>query len=170
MSQQPLLSVIIPSYQHSSIVKSAIESALAQTYPNKEIIVVDDGSDVPVEVPSGITLIRHPSNRGLSAALNTGIKASHGERFVILAADDRLSPYHLEKTSKLNADVVSVDMMVNGQRIVTKPATLEELKQGNCHSYAALIRRSAFDKTAGFRDAFFPSWEDYDEFCQLAEI
>lgn len=161
-------SIIIPSYNHNDYVRAAIDSALHQTYADKEVIVVDDGSDIPVTVPGGVKLIRHPQNMGLVAALNTGIRASTGERFVILAADDRLHPRHLERTSQFDADVVSVDMMVGGEHVKMGPGSLEALKKSNCHSYAALIKRYMFDLVGGFQE-LNPSWEDWSFFLSCAE-
>ena len=72
-----LVSVIIPCYNHGAYLVEAIESILAQTYPNIEIIVVDDGStDNTKEVACGFEKVRYiyQTNAGLSAARNTGIK------------------------------------------------------------------------------------------------
>jgi len=163
------VSVVIPCYNHNDVVRVAIDSALRQTYVDKEVIVVDDGSDTPVAVPGGVRLIRHDRNRGLPAALNTGIRASTGERFVILAADDKLHQKHLEKTSRFDADIVSVDMLVDGEHVKTGPGSLDKLKKSNCHSYAALIKRYIFDLAGGFKDGYTVSWEDWDFFLTCAE-
>jgi glycosyltransferase involved in cell wall biosynthesis len=93
------VSVIIPSYNHAHFVDAAVCSALAQTYPNVEIIVVDDGSvDNTAEVVAGfgtaVTYIWQP-NQGLSAARNTGIRASQGEHIALLDADDLWLPAFL---------------------------------------------------------------------------
>ena len=88
----PLISVIIPTYNFGRFVTMALESALAQTYPAKEIIVVDDGSTddtasrlAPYE--GRVRIIVQP-NRGLSAARNTGIRAGRGDWMALLDADD----------------------------------------------------------------------------------
>ncbi|WP_447983620.1 glycosyltransferase family 2 protein [Nitrospira sp. Nam74] len=93
----PVVSVVIPSYNHSSVVGEAIDSVLAQTYPHHEIIVVDDGStDRTAEVLAtypGVRYVRQ-ENRGLPAARNSGVHESRGEYLVFLDADDRLLPEH----------------------------------------------------------------------------
>jgi glycosyltransferase involved in cell wall biosynthesis len=94
-----LASVIIPCYNQAHFLGEAIESAIAQTYGNREIIVVDDGStDHTPQVVARYAGVRyiHQQNSGLSSARNTGIQSSHGEYIVFLDADDRLLPRALE--------------------------------------------------------------------------
>jgi glycosyltransferase involved in cell wall biosynthesis/peptidoglycan/xylan/chitin deacetylase (PgdA/CDA1 family)/SAM-dependent methyltransferase len=98
-SDVPLISVIIPSYNHAHFLTEAIESILSQTYSHYEIVVVDDGStDNTAEVAGrypGVRCVRQ-DNRGLAAARNTGIRKSSGDYLVFLDADDRLLPRALE--------------------------------------------------------------------------
>lgn len=91
MLAQPLVSVIIPAYNCARYLPAAIESALRQTYPTTEIIVVDDGStDETPEVLSrypSIVAIRQ-KNGGLSHARNQGIGKARGEYIALLDGDD----------------------------------------------------------------------------------
>ena len=92
----PLVSVIIPCYKQAHLLPQAIQSCIDQTFPNIEIIVVDDGSpdDVPLNISSfksRVKLIRQP-NMGLSAARNTGIRHAEGDFLKFLDADDWLLP------------------------------------------------------------------------------
>ena len=97
----PLVSIIIPCYNAEKYVGEAIESALAQTYPNKEVIVIDDGStDGSLQVIKSFgDRIRWETgpNRGGSAARNRGIELARGELIQFLDADDLLHPKKLEK-------------------------------------------------------------------------
>ena len=92
-SSTALVSVVITTYNDSQFLPEAIESALAQTVPPDEVIVVDDGStDDPGAVVSrypNVRLIRQ-ANQGLAAARNTGWRAACGRYLVFLDADDRL--------------------------------------------------------------------------------
>jgi glycosyltransferase involved in cell wall biosynthesis len=94
------VSIIIPTYNYGRFLRDAIDSALAQTYPPIEIIVVDDGStdDTPqvlAEYGECIRVIRQ-NNRGVAAARNRGIAAANGDYLVFLDSDDILKPHSLE--------------------------------------------------------------------------
>jgi glycosyltransferase involved in cell wall biosynthesis len=98
MENPPLVSIIIPTWNTASYVREAVDSALAQTYQNCEVIVVDDGSTDNTKAVLGpyisakrITYM-YQANTGLSGARNTGIKASHGEFIALLDSDDVFLP------------------------------------------------------------------------------
>jgi len=87
-----LLSVIIPAYNAENYIKESVDSAITQTYKNIEIIVVNDGStdstpNILNQYGKKIRVI-HQSNRGRSAANNTGILKANGEWIAFLDADD----------------------------------------------------------------------------------
>ena len=94
---QPLVSLIVPCFDAGPWLAPTLESALAQTWPEKEIIVVNDGSrDDSLAVARGfaargVTVIDQP-NRGAAAARNRGLQAAHGTFIQYLDADDLLSP------------------------------------------------------------------------------
>src|SRR5262245_7459893 len=97
------VSVVIPCFNLGAFLGEAIQSAVNQTRPPHEILVVDDGSTDPdtrevldgVRVP-GTRVVRSP-NRGLSAARNLGVRESSGSLICCLDADDRLAPDWLER-------------------------------------------------------------------------
>jgi glycosyltransferase involved in cell wall biosynthesis len=89
-----LCSIIIPTYNHGSFIDRSVSSALAQTYSNTEVIVVDDGStddtgDRLKEYGDKIIYLRK-ENEGLGAARNTGIRLSRGRYLQFLDADDTI--------------------------------------------------------------------------------
>ena len=94
-----LVSVVIPCYKQAHFLGEAIESVLAQTYRNVEVVVVDDGSpDDTSEVAarySGVRCVRQ-ENQGLPAARNAGFRESKGAYLVFLDSDDRLLPNAVE--------------------------------------------------------------------------
>jgi len=117
----PKVSVIIPSYNSAQFLPDAIESVLAQTYRNTEVIVVNDGStDSTRQVVNGygnlITYIEQP-NGGAANARNAGLSSSLGEYIAFLDADDIWLPHKLEKqmaTFSLYPDVALVySQMIN---------------------------------------------------------
>ena len=92
----PIVAAIIPCFNAAQFVGDAIQSALAQTYPRLEIVVVDDGSsdgltDALQPFRDRIKLVLQP-HRGLSAARNRGIKETNAELIALLDADDRWHP------------------------------------------------------------------------------
>lgn len=105
----PLISVIIPTYKRASFLARAINSVLEQTYPQVEIIVVDDNNPDSefraetekimgnyINVPS-VQYVRHTQNCNGAAARNTGIECSRGMYICFLDDDDWYMPHKLEK-------------------------------------------------------------------------
>mgnify|MGYP005853802363 CR=1 FL=1 len=96
-----LISVVITAYNIEQFIGQAIESVLAQTYRNFEIIVIDDGSqDGTAEVCRryGHNIIYHwQNNSGVAGARNTGIRLAHGELVAMLDGDDYWYPEKLAK-------------------------------------------------------------------------
>ena len=99
----PKVSVIIPTYNRSHMITRAVESVLNQTYPEFEIIIVDDAStDSTYDVirsinDSRVKVIRHERNMGGSRSRNTAIEASSGEYIALLDDDDEWLPEKLRK-------------------------------------------------------------------------
>jgi glycosyltransferase involved in cell wall biosynthesis len=96
-----LVSFIIPNYNHARYVRFAIDSALAQTHPQVEVIVIDDGStddsrSILAEYGARIRTI-FQTNAGLSAARNAGIRVATGEYIALLDADDMVEAAYAER-------------------------------------------------------------------------
>jgi len=101
-----LFSIVIACYNQEGFVRQAVESALSQEHPSKEIIVVDDGSrdgtaDVLNTFGESIILARLPINRGAVAARNHGASLASGEYLVFLDGDDVLMSRALEVYGRL---------------------------------------------------------------------
>jgi glycosyltransferase involved in cell wall biosynthesis len=98
---KPLVSILIPAYNAEKTIAYTIQSAVAQTWQRKEIIVVDDGSkDRTAEIArrfgSNVTVVS-TENKGLSAALNDAMRRSHGDYIQELDSDDLLMPDKIER-------------------------------------------------------------------------
>jgi glycosyltransferase involved in cell wall biosynthesis len=146
------ISIIIPCYNQAQYLGEAIESCLAQTITPHEIIVVNDCSpdnteDVAMEYP--VQYIARLVNGGLSAARNTGIRASSGDYVVTLDADDKLPPDYLEKLSSVDADIVGCGYRTFGDYEKEWKSrgdiTLDDLLEGNRTQCSALFKRKIFD-------------------------
>lgn len=105
---RPLVSVVIPLYNHEAYVREALDSVLASSVEHLEVIVVDDGStdrsvDIVHSVRDGrIRLIRQ-ENRGAHAAINRGVEAAAAPWVAILNSDDRFHPHNLQRRLELHA-------------------------------------------------------------------
>ena len=193
MSNQPLVSIVIPTYNRASTICEAIDSCRAQTYANCEIIVVDDGSTddtvklLEAHYVDAIQLIQQP-NSGPSAARNVGVEVSQGQFIQFCDADDILLPTKVERSvdvlqaaSQQTAFVYSRYQHVSADGVtpllIADPPLLSgdifcELLLSNSNAIltsAVMVRREAFLKVGGFReDAGFHNSEDWDLFLHLA--
>lgn len=182
----PLVSVIIPSYNHAHFLSESIESVKRQTYRNVEIIVVDDGSkDNTPEIASKypeVIYIRQ-DNRGLSAARNTGINKSNGHFLVFLDADDRLLPTALEANVNCFKIHPESGFVFGSYGYITHDGVtvgmLKEPEVKHKH-YHALLQRNYIGMIAtvmfcreildyvGYFDTSLRASEDYDLFLRIA--
>ncbi|MBI4761670.1 MAG: glycosyltransferase [Chloroflexi bacterium] len=186
--ESPLVSVIIPNYNHARFLGDAIRSVLNQTYRPVEIIVVDDGStDDSAKVAAAFgDQIRYiyQTNAGLSAARNTGLRASKGELIGVLDADDMYEPNFLETlVAALQADPAA-DGVYCGYRFVDEadnplpqienrpvsPADLyTALLDGNFFvPESVFLRRRVYDEV-GFFDESLRACEDWDVWLRAAK-
>src|SRR5262245_4518179 len=102
--QPPLASVIIPAYNAERFLRQAVESALAQSYPNVEVLVIDDGStdgtrqlaDELAKADGRLRVITQ-QNAGVGAARNRGIAEARGKYIAPLDADDFWYPEKLAR-------------------------------------------------------------------------
>ncbi|NTU73228.1 glycosyltransferase [Candidatus Roizmanbacteria bacterium] len=98
---KPLVSIIIPSYNHEQYIRQAVESVLQQTYSNIELVIIDDGSkDKTLQILKDINddrmqIIRQ-KNQGAHTAINRGLELSRGQYLTILNSDDVYENNRLE--------------------------------------------------------------------------
>jgi glycosyltransferase involved in cell wall biosynthesis len=109
----PVVSIIIPNYNHGQYITDAIDSVLSQSYHKFEIIVVDDGStdnsrEIVAQYGDKVNYIWQ-ENQGLSAARNTGILAARGELIGLLDADDLLEPDFLSTLVSVLSETPNAD-------------------------------------------------------------
>jgi glycosyltransferase involved in cell wall biosynthesis len=186
MTPQPLVSVIVPCYNQASFLAEAVDSALAQTYQRREVIVVDDGSTddtaaVAASYGGRIQVIRQ-ANRGLAAARNAGIDRAHGTIIGVMDADDRWLPNKLDVEVPWFADPGAG--LVHGSYLKfpsTYPAAGEVRKPLGAKTgfhgilgfnfvgapVSALFRRAAFDRAGRFDEAL-KGGEDWDLWIRIA--
>src|SRR5437764_14102134 len=101
-AEAPLVSIVIPSYNHARYLAAAIDSVLAQDYPRVELMVIDDGStdgsSAVLERYRGRFRWETQPNRGQAATMNRGWRMSRGEVLAYLSADDTLASDAVSKS------------------------------------------------------------------------
>lgn len=181
---EPLVSVIIPTYNCARYLEEAIDSALAQTYPRVEVVVVDDGSTDNTEavVRSYGPRVRyvHQANAGTPSARNTGVAASTGELIALLDHDDRWLPEKLALQAPYFSDPTVV-MVHGGGRVFdaeTGRITSEYLPEPELGTHDLLewcrvgcatvvLRRSALEAAGPF-DPSVPGADDWDMWIRIS--
>ena len=183
----PLVSIIIPNYNHAQYIEDAIHSVLRQTYRNVEIIVVDDGSrDNSREVIAAFgDTVRaiFQQNQGLSAARNTGLTASRGKFIGVLDADDMYEPDFVETLVTALQSQSDADGIYCGYRFVdhlNQPLPQIEAREiapeklywalvdGNfLVPESMFVRKHCYD-AVGFFDTTLRALEDLDMWLRIA--
>ncbi len=166
---RPLVSVVLPTYNHARFLPRAIDSALNQTYEPIEIVAVDDGStdETPAVLRAYGDRVRsvRQENGGPHAAFNRGVRESRGAWIAWLGSDDRFVADKIERQlraleARPEADIVYSDTLVTheGRNDVTvtragafSPRRL--LRVCFIHNGSLLVRRSVFDKVGYFDGA-----------------
>jgi glycosyltransferase involved in cell wall biosynthesis len=186
----PSVSVIIPTYNKAAYLANAIESAIAQTFRDIEIIIIDDGStdhtqEVLARFGDKIQVI-HQSNQGASAARNAGLRKSQGNCIAFLDSDDQWLPDKLARQMPLfdldsQVGVVFSDTYyVYGERI--QPKTSFQLYPPSSGfifkclygknfipMLTTVVKRECFNQI-GFFDENLRACEDYDLWLRISKF
>jgi glycosyltransferase involved in cell wall biosynthesis len=183
-SAGPLVSVIVPCYNLGAYLDEAIQSVLAQTVQDFEILVVDDGSTDEAtralcasgEWPQ--TTLYRIDNRGLAGARNFLIERARGHYLCALDADDKLHPRYFEHTLAAferdpSLTFVSTRMQMFGEADQVWPLDLRcDLPMLLCHDpvfSAALVRRQAVCDVGGYDEHLIQGDEDWDLWISILE-
>jgi glycosyltransferase involved in cell wall biosynthesis len=173
MQNASLVSIIIPVYNGSNYLRLAIDSALDQTYPATEIIVVDDGSNdegrtqaIAMSYGQRIKYVRK-ENGGVATALNRGIQELQGDWFAWLSHDDLFAPDRIEQDMILARENPQAKVFFSRIRIidaegrfvrevqypldrVTNPR--EALRLGGVDMCSMTIHKTCFERTGRFNE------------------
>jgi len=182
MITAPAVSVVITCFNLGQYLDDAVESVLAQTFQDFEILIVDDGStdETAAKLASCAwpkTRVVRTENRGLSAARNTGIRNTTGGLLCMLDADDCLEPTYLEKSVAALREDSSLTFVSHWLRAfgdetwewTPRECDLRAFFPANPINGAALFRREAWATAGGFDEAMREGLEDWDFWLTIVE-
>ncbi len=187
----PTVSVIMPAFNVAPFIAQAIESVLAQTYTDWELVIVDDGSNDGTRAvaeryraahPGVIVVVAH-ENRGLAAARNSALRVARGAVFALLDSDDVWEPGFLAAQMRLleehpdvaivTGNATTLGGILDGQpaRPVDDrrppPDLVQILRDETSVFIMSVFRRDVVDRIGGF-DERFRTNEDYDFWVRAA--
>ncbi|MGV3722828.1 MAG: glycosyltransferase family 2 protein [Actinomycetota bacterium] len=184
------VSVVIPTYNHARFLRMAIDSALRQSLPPREVIVIDDGSsdgtpEVVAEYGDRIRALRH-ANQGVAASRNAGAELATGKLLAFLDADDVWRPQKLERQVERFQREPGLGLVHCGVEEIDAEGNVLRRQQDGLEGSAVaremllfrsptilgggsgvMIARSAFDEVGGF-DPRLSTSADWDLYFRLA--
>jgi glycosyltransferase involved in cell wall biosynthesis len=189
MSSLPLISTIIPTLNRPDMLVRAVKSVAGQTYPNLEIIIVDDGSQYNIQdlikkefETISYRVLKNTRRPGASGARNTGFYASNGEYIAFLDDDDEWLPekiqkqlHALQQSSETVGIVCTYDIRIHGDAKILRTRHLEgNVYHALCREHIAgntsnpLIKRYVFEDS-GLFDEIMPAAQDTDLWLRIAK-
>jgi glycosyltransferase involved in cell wall biosynthesis len=190
LKYNPLVSVVMPTYNRARLLSRAVNSVLDQTYPNFELIVVDDCSTDGTEgVMQGfqddrIRYIRHEKNQGAPIARNTGIRAAKGKYIAFQDSDDVWLSTKLEKQvnafnsapSDLGVIYTSFWLISDYEKTLIPSSYLKQT-EGKIHDVllkmnfvslsSAVVKRECFEKVGMFEN--IPRFQDWELWLRISQ-
>ena len=178
LTNKPIVSIVIPTFNGSKYLSQAIESTLVQTFFNFELIIVDDGSvdnspaiiDEYMKKDQRINYIRNEKNIKLPGSLNVGFSLAQGEYYTWLSDDNMYKQNSIEVMlsyllNHKDVDIVYSDYsIINEQGIELRDVILdnpENLLKGNCIGACFLYKREVHERLGGYSTDLYLA-EDYD--------
>lgn len=184
-TEEPLVSVIMPVYNYGNRFEPAIQSVFASSYPNIELVVINDGSTneyINKKIASlkgipNITVVEQDNMR-VAMARNNGVKASKGELILPLDPDDIVLPEYIgtcvqiikndPKMSPVYCDTIHAGEM---QGVEARPEwSMERLLAGPFIVNCSMFHRKAFDEIGGYLpNKDIEGWEDYEMWVRMGK-
>lgn len=194
MGKEPLVSIVLPTYNRAPTLQDSIQSILKQSYGNFEILIVDDGSKDHTErivnwlkkKDPRIQYIRHPRRLGANVARNTGIRQAKGELIAFQDSDDQWHPdkLSLQVNTVCRTGVPAVFTgfwRIQGAYKTYIPKKFRSIKSGKQYFHEELLRgnfialpsfivkKSLLNQTGNFDEAL-PRFQDWELFLRLSKI
>ncbi len=191
-TDDPLVSVIIPTHNRPELLKRAVSSVLGQTYNNLELLVIDDASDERVDLEStfdfnSITAFEYiylEENRGGAGARNVGLNAAAGDYIAFLDDDDEWLPEKIERQVDLfetisddiglvYTAVLQRDETTDIEDVHFNPVPHEHLRDLMLKQYigtmsSVMIRSTVLERVDGLNEEF-PCWHDWEFYFRVGK-
>lgn len=175
MLENPLVSIVIPFYDHVTLLPAAVHSALEQTYPNCEVIVADDAGPLSAaEILEqerrtvNLRVVRLETNSGSAAAKNLAIRSSSGRFIVPLDSDDLIEKDYVAETIQVVREmpelggVYTLTQVFGDHTFVFTPeSTITNILSGIFSPTTFMYKREIFDQIGGYKEDVY---HDDDEF------
>ena len=192
-SEQPLVSVIIPTYNHAHFLSHTLQSVVSQDYANFEVIVIDnhsqDNTDEVVQrfAESRVTLLKIHNNGVIASSRNMGIQAAQGEWIAFLDSDDLWLSNKLQicfEHINDKTDIIYHDLRIIREkpslfqsktiksRQLNAPVLVDLLVNGNTISTSSVVvRKRLLDQIGGINESpAIIAAEDYNTWLRIAQI
>lgn len=182
MENKPLISIIIPCYNDALYIEQSVNSALSQTYPNKEVIVVDDGSNVETKallnkLAPQIKKLITQENKGQSTARNVGIREAKGDYILVLDSDDYFESTFCEKAvtvfeSRKDVKLISsfINKLIDGKTIdifKSHGGDISQFLLNNQATGSSMFIKSEFERINGYDESMRKGFEDWEFYIRL---
>jgi len=177
MIKAPLVSIVIPVYNTADYIMESVNSAIDQDYPNKEIIVIDDGSNEKTKkvlsaLSSKIDFLISQDNSGQSTARNKGIEKAQGEYILIQDSDDYFKPSFIRRAVdilKTKPNIKFVSCYLNrfsekgtGPLVKMEGGSLENFLFRNASIGNGLFRKDELIGINGYDETMRNGYEDWE--------
>jgi hypothetical protein len=179
-NSKPVISIVIPCYNDAQYIEQAVFSAVNQTYPHIEVIVVDDGSNeetkkVLKKIEPKITKLITQENQGQSKARNVGIEASKGDYILVLDSDDYFESTFCEKailsledsTIKLVTSFAKRFNDVYSYDVYPKGGGLRDFLIHNQATGSVMFRKKDYFLAGGYDETMKSGFEDWEFYIRL---
>ncbi len=179
----PLISVVIPCFNDEKYVEKAVQSVLDQSYKEIEIIIVDDGSDLPTKnvlekLQPKISLLITQENLGQGAARNKGIKQAKGKYILNLDSDDYFKPTFCAKAIEAFAKDGEITIVTcqarrfSKQRVIDvftpKGGYINDFLFSNSALGSSMFKKSDWERVGGYDESpLIIGYEDWEFYIQL---
>lgn len=181
MENNILISIIIPCYNDAKYIEQSVISVLNQTYPNIEVIVVDDGSNsatktVLKKLEPKITKLISQENQGQSTARNVGIREAKADYILVLDSDDYFEPSFCEKALIVLEDiniklVASYMVRFNDNGIIDEYRNfgggIGNLILNNQATGSVMFRKKDFIRVGGYDEMMRSGFEDWEFYIRM---